>query len=201
MTWIKTVPYEKAQGRLKNLYDRIKGPDNNVDNIMLAHSLRPHSLEGHMQLYKNVLHHRANTIPKWFLEALGIYVSHLNRCRYCVDHHFQGLRRLLDDDPRSDQIRAAINADAPQQAFEDRQLAAMAYAKTLTREPSAIEQIDIEALRDAGWDDGEILEINQVVSYFCYANRMVLGLGVTTKGDIVGLSPNNSDDSSNWSHA
>ena len=48
--------------------------------------------------------------------------------------------------------------------------------------------------------DGEILEINQVVSYFNYANRTVLGLGVSTKGDIIGLSPNNSDDENHWNH-
>jgi len=44
MTWITTISYEAAEGALKKLYDRIKGPDNNVDNIMLAHSLRPHTM-------------------------------------------------------------------------------------------------------------------------------------------------------------
>ena len=44
MSWIKTIPYEKAHGKLRNLYDRVKGPNNNVDNIMMAHSLRPHSM-------------------------------------------------------------------------------------------------------------------------------------------------------------
>ena len=47
MSWIKTVPYEEASGRLKQLYDRVKGPDDNVDNIMMSHSLRPHTMEGH----------------------------------------------------------------------------------------------------------------------------------------------------------
>ena len=46
--WIQTIRYEDAEGKLKQLYDRVKGPDNNVDNIMLSHSLRPHSLEAHM---------------------------------------------------------------------------------------------------------------------------------------------------------
>jgi len=36
MTWIKTIPYENADSKLKQLYDRIKGPDNNVDKIMLG---------------------------------------------------------------------------------------------------------------------------------------------------------------------
>ena len=64
MTWIRTVPTEEATGKLRRLYDRVAGPDGNVDNIMMAHSLRPHSMEGHMALYKNVLHHSANEIPK-----------------------------------------------------------------------------------------------------------------------------------------
>ena len=59
---------------------------------------------------------------------------------------------------------------------------------------------DIRALRKSGWDDGEILEINQVVAYFNYANRTVLGLGINTKGDELGLSPNDSSDENNWSH-
>ncbi len=43
MTWIKTISYADATGRLKAIYDRIKGPDDNVDNILMAHSLRPHA--------------------------------------------------------------------------------------------------------------------------------------------------------------
>ncbi len=40
----------------------------------------------------------------------------------------------------------------------------------------------------------------RLISYFNYVNRTVVGLGVTTDGDIIGLSPNNSDDPNNWNH-
>ncbi len=59
----------------------------------------------------------------------------------------------------------------------------------------------VAGMRAAGYDDGEILEINQVTAYFAYANRTVLGLGCSTDGDILGLSPNQSDDPGNWSHS
>ncbi|MFT5450985.1 MAG: hypothetical protein ACI9N9_000465 [Enterobacterales bacterium] len=36
MSWIKHIPYEQAEGKLLKLYNRVKGPDDNVDNIMLA---------------------------------------------------------------------------------------------------------------------------------------------------------------------
>ncbi len=201
MTWIRTVPFAEATGKLKKLYERITGPDNNVDNIMLAHSLRPHSMEGHMTLYKYVLHHPRNSLPKWYLEAIGVYVSRLNQCGYCFDHHLAGMRRLVADDERSDAIAAALAADDPADAFSGRDLAGLEYAAKLTTSQADMVEGDTQALRDAGFDDGEILEINQVTAYFAYANRMVLGLGINTDGDIIGLSPGDSSDPDNWSHA
>ena len=78
---------------------------------------------------------------------------------------------------------------------------AMRYAEILTRTPAAANKELVDAMRSAGYSDGEILEINQVVSYFGYANRTVLGLGCSTDGDIIGLSPNNSTDPDDWAHS
>lgn len=200
MTWIKTVPYDAATGRLRTLYDRVKGPGDNVDNIMMAHSLRPHSMEGHMHLYKYVLHHSANKVAKHFLETIGVQVSLLNGCSYCVEHHFQGLRRLLGDDDRANEIRSALEAGDPAPAFDAKHRAALRYAEHLTRDPATMTGDMVEELRSTGWDDGEILEINQVTAYFSYANRTVLGLGVSTDGDILGLSPGDNADPDNWNH-
>ena len=200
MTWIDTISYDAATGHLSRLYDRIKGPSNNVDNIMLAHSLRPHTMEGHMALYKQVLHHPRNVVSIWFLEVLGVYTSLLNRCEYCVEHHYQGIRRILDDESRCSQIRQSLMADDWTAAFEVSECAALAYARKLTTQPAEVSEHDVDALRASGWSDGEILEINQVIAYFNYANRTVLGLGVDSEGDVLGLSPGNDVDSDNWTH-
>ena len=202
MSWIKTIAYEKADSKLKALYDRVKGPNNNVDNIMMMHSLRPHSMEGHMAIYKYVLHHRDNTIDKWFLETLGVWVSTLNKCNYCVEHHFAGLKRLLNNDEKATQIRSAIETNNIENApLENRQKAAMEYARMLTHNPGSIREESVKKLRADGYTDGEILEINQVCAYFSYANRTVLGLGCSTKGDVLGLSPNNNNDPNDWGHS
>ncbi len=155
-----------------------------------------------MAIYKYVLHHSGNQVPKWFLEALGVYVSLLNGCAYCVDHHFSGMARLLGDKVRADAIRKALDTATFAGTFDDAQSAALHYAEALTRAPQDKDALKsrLEAMRQAGLDDGRILEINQVVSYFSYANRTVLGLGVTTDGDILGLSPNNSDNPDDWNH-
>ena len=200
MPWIKTIPYDEATGRLRAVYRRVKGPGGYIDNILQVHSLRPHTLTGHMTLYKNVLHHTGNTLPKTLLETLGVYVSLLNACAYCVEHHFAGLRTLLSDDTRARAIRHALETNAFDGVFDERAQAALHYAKRLTHAPASLNADAVAAMRKTGFDDGEILEINQVVSYFAYANRTVLGLGITTDGDILGLSPSDSADPDNWQH-
>ena len=201
MTWIRTLNYEDADKTLKKTYDRVKGPNNNVDNILMSHSLRPHTLIGHMALYKNVIHNSNNTLPKWYLETIGVYVSHLNTCAYCVDHHFSGLKRLLNDDEKSNEFMAAIKSDSLHSFFDKKHLTGLNYAELLTNDPSNVQETDVTHLRTVGFTDGEILEINQVTSYFNYANRTVLGLGINTEGDVLGLSPNESSDPNNWEHA
>ncbi len=200
MSWIQVISYQESQGKLRRLYDKVTGPNNNVDNIMMVHGLRPHTMTGHMSLYKNVLHNSNNTLPKWYLETLGVLVSMLNHCEYCIEHHFSGLKRLLNDDAKADSLRKALDQKTYTNFFESKMCQGLKYAEKLTTDPTNLEEKDIIEMRNAGITDGEILEINQVVSYFNYANRTVLGLGVSTEGDILGLSPNNSDDESNWNH-
>jgi len=75
------------------------------------------------------------------------------------------------------------------------------YAAKLTLNLKELKKQDILKLKFIGFSDGEILEINQVSSYFNYVNRTVAGLGVKLDGDILGLSPNDSDDPNNWKHS
>jgi len=200
MAWIQTISYNQADNKLKEIYDRVKGSDNIIDNVLSIHSLRPHTLTGHMTLYKSVLHNCNNTLPKWYLEAIGIYVSTLNNCEYCVLHHKEGLRRLLKDNEKYRSIINAIKNDLLSSFLENGFLSGMNYAKNLTLAADSISEHDILELKNAGLSDGQILEINQVSSYFNYVNRTVLGLGVSAKGDILGLSPNDSKDPGNWNH-
>lgn len=200
MSFIEVIPFEKAQGKLKQLYKRVTGPNNNVDNIMLAHSLRPHTMEGHMVLYKSVLHHKDNTIPKWFLETIGVFVSKINSCQYCIDHHLAGLKKLSINEDLFQKIELNLTPDSFCEIFDKKFEKALNYVESLTKEPESVSKVHIDSLREVGFTDGEILEINQVTAYFNYANRTVLGLGVTAKGDVLGLSPNDSSDINNWNH-
>ncbi len=54
----------------------------------------------------------------------------------------------------------------------------VAYAVKLTREPAAMVEADLDPLRRAGLSDRDIVDLNQVVAYFNYVNRVADGLGV-----------------------
>jgi len=180
------IPPQQASGRLAELYERVKTPHGTVDNVMRAHSLRPESLEGHRVLYKSVLHNEANTLPFWFLEAIATYVSLSNQCHYATAHHSANMRRLLEDETKAEAMYAALACARPELVFQGKELALLSYAHKLTVDVGAMNETDISALRDAGADDGEILEVNQVCAYFNYSNRLLNGLGVSIEGDVIG---------------
>ncbi len=184
--WIEMISDDDADEKLQAFFDRVRTPHGTVDNVMRVHSLRPQTMEGHVVLYKSVLHNPDNVLPFWFLEVIASYTSILNNCAYSLSHHFTNARRLIDDEARADTIRAALDARRPDDVFEGKELALLRYAGKLTTDVGAMAEADMSALRDAGCDDGEILEVNQVCAYFNYSNRLLNGLGVTTEGDIIG---------------
>jgi len=57
-------------------------------------------------------------------------------------------------------------------------VALLVYADKLTRDPGSVTATDVEALRDAGWDDRGVTDAAQVCAYFNYINRIAEGLGV-----------------------
>ena len=184
--WIRTIEYRDARGALREQYERAKTPHGTVDNVMKAHSLRPHTMHGHVELYRSVLHHPDNTLPTWFLEVVASYTSIRNDCAYSLTHHFANARRLLDDDKRADAILESLRDGAPERVFEGKELELLRYSAKLTTRVGQMERRDVDLLRESGCSDGEILEVNQVVAYFNYSNRLLNGLGVTTDGDEIG---------------
>ena len=201
MSFIDVISPQQADGRLQKIYKLVQSPDGQVDNVLQVHSLRPHTLQGHMALYKAVLHHSGNSLPEWYLEAVGVLVSRLNGCTYCARHHAAGLARLLKAESLDYEAHSsALDESEPGQPFTKREQSGLVYARKLTRTPGQIDAEDIKALRNAGFIDAEILEVNQVAAYFAYANRTVSGLGVNTENELLGQSPTTGDDNSGWSH-
>ncbi len=185
MAWIRTVEPSEAGGDLAEWYRRVGNPDGTVDEVMKVHSLNVDSLRGHFELYVAAMH-RPSPLSFVEREIVGSIVSRLNACEYCLAHHAAGLARRL----RSE--RAALPAQVRAgdlSGLTARERAMARYSEKLALRPGEMAEGDVHALRAAGLSDREILDLAQVVAYFCYANRIVLGLGATLEAFEIGQHP------------
>jgi|TARA_B110000263_G_C15023341_1_gene380567 uncharacterized peroxidase-related enzyme len=191
--WIQMIQPEAAEGKLRDVYAAVTSPHGTVDNVMKVHSLQPKTMLGHLQLYKSILHNPDMTLSVGFLEIVASYTSMINNCAYSLTHHFNNARHLMADDARAERVFQALERNEPAAEFSGRELALLNYSAELTRNVGGITQSEVTNAKNEGCSDQEILEVNQVVAYFNYSNRVLNGLGVTTEGDVVGYYSNDAE--------
>lgn len=130
-----------------------------------------------------ILHHRSNAYnaimyaPEGLSRAdreLGaLAVSVINGCAYCASVHAQ---RFTMASKRLDMVEA-IFTDLITAAQTARDQAIINLAITLTQHPGNLDPSYIQALKDVGMDDIEILDLIHAISIFGWANRLMLNLG------------------------
>ena len=188
--WIEMLTDEQASDNVRQIFNKARTPHGTLDNVMRIHSLRPETMLGHLALYRSVLHSKELTLPLWFLEVIGCYVSLINQCEYSFTHHWDNAEKLINNSRRAQNVRHALENDILGDIFQGKERELLEYAKKLTSSVQTMQETDITNLQKLGITDGEILEVNQVVAYFNYSNRLLNGLGVTTTGDVVGYYEN-----------
>ena len=89
-------------------------------------------------------------------------------------HHGKGLFRLTKNQALVDQLKD----DYKKADITNIEKAMLDYSYKLTLFPWDMTKTDVEDLKKVGFSDREILDINQIVSYYAYVNRLADGLGV-----------------------
>lgn len=90
-------------------------------------------------------------------------------------HHGAGLLRLTRNQSLVEQLSADFTLARD---LEPADVAMLEYAAQLAREPWAVSLDHVDDLRQNGFSDRAILEINLVASYMSFVNRVAQGLGV-----------------------
>ncbi len=75
-------------------------------------------------------------------------------------------------------LAEALRRDWRSANLDDADRAMLSYVEKLTRDPVSANRADLEQLRQNGFDDRGILQINLIASWFNYINRVADGLGV-----------------------
>jgi uncharacterized peroxidase-related enzyme len=98
-----------------------------------------------------------------------------------VRHHAAGLARLTERN--RPHLAASLAADHRTAELNPREHAICDYAVKLTVEPWKMVESDLGPMRAAGLTDRGILDVNLIVCYFAYVNRLADGLGIALEGD------------------
>ncbi len=91
-----------------------------------------------------------------------------------MTHHGAGLRQLTANSDWVEQLKR----DWRQADLNKADRAMLEYSEKLTLRPWDMVEADVIALRQIGFSDAAILDINQVTGYYAYVNRLADGLGV-----------------------
>lgn len=178
MPWIQVIEKDEASEKLKEIYNEISGKRGKLSNIMKVQSLNPEAMKKHMELYLTLMFCPSG-LSREDRELIAVVVSSLNNCDYCVNHHAKALNYYWKDDKK---IQSLIE-NYKSIDISEKKRNMLDYVYKLTTKPSEASKKDIKVLKDYGFYDEDILNINLITCYFNFVNRIALGLGVEFSRD------------------
>jgi uncharacterized peroxidase-related enzyme len=170
--WLEVPDESDVPAEVKELWEAPLEKLGFVPNVLRLFAIRPDHLLRWWSYYDELMRGESG-LTKAQREMIAVVVSATNRCHYCVVSHSAALRKLTEDPELADQLATAYT-NVP---LEDRERAMLDFAVKLTEASDRCTDEDVEALRGAGWNDEEIMDIAQVAAMFNFTNRLASGLG------------------------
>ena len=121
----------------------------------------------------NAIMYAPGGMPRAERELGATVVSRINGCVYCASVHAQRFEQLAK---RTDAVVEVFN-DPHTAGTSERERAIVQFSIALTRHPDKITPASIQALKDVGLNELEILDLMHSVAIFAWANRLMLNLG------------------------
>jgi uncharacterized peroxidase-related enzyme len=138
--------------------------------LVLAHD--PETLKVRSPLF-NAIMYDAGGMSRAEREIGAIGASIVNRCIYCASVHASRHAQL----EKSTEVTDKIFTEGPAAALGPRDKAIFDFAIKLSQCPPQVSENDMTALRDAGLDENEILDLILSSALFGWANRLMHVLG------------------------
>jgi uncharacterized peroxidase-related enzyme len=163
MARLKAISPDEATGKTKELFNAIQSKLGVVPNMMRTMGNSPALLEGYLNLSGALSHGALNAKTG---ELLALSVSEKNNCDYCLSAHSYIGEKLVHIDTNS-----IVNARYGN-AADAKTDAALKFANVLVAKNGLVNSDDVDAVKAAGFTDGEIGEIvghvalNVLTNYF-----------------------------------
>jgi uncharacterized peroxidase-related enzyme len=135
-------------------------------NVFSAFAYKPAQFRAFFDYYDALVDN--SPLAREELEMVIVAVSGANDCLYCVVAH-GALLRIYGDDPHLAEQLATNHRTAN---ISDAHKAMCDVAVKLSDDPAAVEEDDIERLREHGFSMSEIWDIGSTAALFNLSNRM-----------------------------
>ncbi len=171
LPWLEPVAEEAMTERQKeSLVDapRIKS----AYFRLLAHD--PDVLEARTRTDKDIFYNTSGGAPRADRELAAAATSRLNGCIYCASVH---ARHAAVYSKRTEDVDRLL-ADGVSAELDERWQAIVAASVALTTIPMTFGADHVARLRKAGLDEAAIADVIGAASFFNWANRLMLSLGV-----------------------
>lgn len=174
--WIETVDPQDATGALRVAYDRQEAAIGEVAEFTQLSSLYADLTAVRLDLYR-VADACPSAIPEWVKHAIALTTSVLNATPHCASGLLDKMVSVGGEMSLGERIYASPRtAETGDEAVD----ALLGYVRKVVLEPWSVTEEDLDVLRSHGWTDLDILDANNICSYYCYINRVANGLGLTT---------------------
>jgi uncharacterized peroxidase-related enzyme len=172
LAWLRVPGEAEVPDEVRALWHRADEKLGFVPNVLRVWALRPeHMLR--WRKYMDELLKGESGLTEAQREMIGVVVSSVNRCHYCMTSHSGVLRGLTGDPVLVDTLLTNYR-HAP---LDPRERAMLDFAVKVTEESARCGEADLAGLRAAGWSDEEIMDIAEVTAMFNLTNRMANALG------------------------
>jgi uncharacterized peroxidase-related enzyme len=174
VAWVRTIPWDEATGELKEAYDWQAASLGEPAEFTMLGSLYPGIVAERLRLYRAV-EHCPSALTPIERQLVAFVTSLLNGTAHCAS----GSRLKLGSLGIDPDVLARIEADPGAPVSGDARIdAIIGHTRKLVLTPTAMSADDLDALRAHGLDDLDIIDLNNIASYYCYINRVVMGLGL-----------------------
>lgn len=117
-------------------------------------------------------------------ELLAAFVSSLNHCAFCEASHTEVAVKYGYDR----QLIQQMALDLAEADVTERLKPVFRYVRKLTLLPDHVDEADVTAMYEAGWDDTAVSHTALVCAFFSFMNRWVDGLGIETDPAVVKMA-------------
>lgn len=138
-----------------------------IPNVFLALAHRPDEFRAFFA-YHDALMEKPGNLTKAEREMIVVATSSVNQCQYCVIAHGAILRVRAKDPLIADQI--AVNYRKAD--ISDRHKAMLDFAVKVTSSSYEVDENDIDALKQHGFDEEDVWDIMAIAAFFGMSNRL-----------------------------